>query len=309
MPLFIKGVKVEKVPTVDAFVVTYSHFKESSQDLLGQQIREVGPKGLLYIGQREVAGTSPADDVISVLGSEDATTCHIAVLRHSGSGATSLIHFDGSSIPEGLDTMVSLVKKQTADLSSGRFEVHLVGGFLDPRHNSHEVSDEVLDAMCNNPNDLHLVTACITHFNTTYDEKGVPFPVIYGIACDVKTGEIFRAKFTDKGPDQSLRSARHFTGGRENIVIYDSESKQLAIGPFGYDQLSNLDVFLSMPNKAIRQYLSTSPAQEPEGFEENVRASLLQMKNFPNPLSSFFSNGKPRTYKKDPETGAWILVQ
>ena len=54
-----------------------------------------------------------------------------------------------------------------------------------------------------------------------------------------------------------------------------------------------------------QQYLSTSPEQEPEGFEESVKASLAQMKNFPDPLISVFK-GKPRTYKKDKATGAWL---
>ena len=31
-----------------------------------------------------------------------------------------MCHFDGSSIPEGLQTMVSIVKKNTADVESGR---------------------------------------------------------------------------------------------------------------------------------------------------------------------------------------------
>lgn len=36
--------------------------------------------------------------------------------------------------------------------------------------------------------------------------------MVYGVGVNVKTGEIFPATFPDKGPDQSLRAARHLTG-------------------------------------------------------------------------------------------------
>ena len=39
------------------------------------------------------------------------------------------------------------------------------------------------------------------------------------IAVIVKTGEIFPATFPDRGPDQALRSARHFTGTEEVGVL------------------------------------------------------------------------------------------
>lgn len=308
MPLFIKGQLVDQPPVVDTFVKTYSHFKKSSQRLLEQDVQIVGPEGLLYIGQREVAGTSPSDDCISIIGSEDATTCHICVLRHTGSGAASLIHFDGSSIEEGLKTMITLVIEQTENMDCGRLEVHLVGGFLDPRGNSHEVSNQVLRALRESSYDLHLETACITHFNTTYDDRHVPYPVIYGIACNIKTGEIFRATFPEKGPDLTVRSARHFTGGSDNIVIYDYKSKHLVIGPFSYESLPNLDIYLSMPDKAILKYLSTSPEQEPETFVSSVRSSLMQIRDFPDPINSVFQR-KSHRYKKDIETGAWVLIQ
>lgn len=40
------------------------------------------------------------------------------------------------------------------------------------------------------------------------------WPIIYGIGVNIKTGEIFPAAFTDKGPDLQLRMARNFTGGQ-----------------------------------------------------------------------------------------------
>ncbi|CAG5129023.1 unnamed protein product [Candidula unifasciata] len=308
MPLYIKGRQVDKVPTADTFFDEYPHFKESSSYLLNQEVREVGPIKLLYIGQREVAGTSPLDETISILGSEDATTCHIAVLRHTGSGATSLIHFDGCSTSDGLKTMISIVTDLTEDMSSGRLEFHLVGGFSDERRNSHEVADKVFMALYQCGQDIHLVTACILNLNTVYRFANIPFPIIYGLAVDVKTGELFRATFPDKGPDLFLRSARHFTGGKENIVIYDPHKSELVIGPFHYDILPDVDIYLTLPDHLIRKYLSTSPEQEPDGFEDSIRAALIQIRDFPDPIKSVFNGGKPRKYRKD-ISGMWIMVE
>ena len=47
----------------------------------------------VYVGQREVAVSSP-DGNIDLIGSEDATTCHVVVLRHVTSGVTGLAHVD-----------------------------------------------------------------------------------------------------------------------------------------------------------------------------------------------------------------------
>ncbi|GFR84216.1 protein N-terminal asparagine amidohydrolase-like [Elysia marginata] len=305
MPLIIDGKEVRQIPTVDKFIQSFPRFKESSNELLNQSTKEVGSKHLLYIGQRELAATWPGDDVISVLGSEDATTCHIMVLRHTGSGAAAMVHFDGSSVAGGLATMISLVKDFTEDMDSGKLEVHLVGGFLDERKNSHEVSDKVLKALCESPDHLHLVTACITHFNTEYRDS-VPFPVIYGVAFDVRAGTLFRATFPDKGPDLGLRSARHCTGGKENINIYNPKTHQLTIGPFHYGRLRDVDLFLSLPESHMRKYLSTSPEQEPETFYESIKAALIHLRDFPNPMETVFKGGKPKIYNKDQSSGLWV---
>lgn len=306
MPLLIDGKEVWQTPNVSKFVESFPKFKELSKELINQSIVEVGPQQLVYIGQREVAGTFPGDNVISILGSEDATTCHIMVLRHSDSGAAAMVHYDGSSVDTGLAQMISLVEDLSEEVQHGKLEVHLVGGFLDERKNSHEVSDKVLKALCESPHNLHLVTACITHFNTEY-RKEVPFPIIYGVALDVKTGKLFRATFPDKGPDMGLRSARHFTGGKENIEIYNPKTQQLTIGPFHYDRLPNVDLFLSLPESQMRKYLSTSPEQEPDTFYESIRSALFQLRDFPNPMESVFKGGKARIYSKDQSSGSWLL--
>ncbi len=52
--------------------------------------------GLLYVGQHEFACTFPSDPSARTLGSSDATTCHVAALRHPTTGVTALAHLDGA---------------------------------------------------------------------------------------------------------------------------------------------------------------------------------------------------------------------
>lgn len=47
-------------------------------------LSQIGPLGLLYVGQREMAAVASHDKNVNIIGSDDATTCIIVVVRHSG---------------------------------------------------------------------------------------------------------------------------------------------------------------------------------------------------------------------------------
>ncbi|OWF40345.1 protein N-terminal asparagine amidohydrolase-like [Mizuhopecten yessoensis] len=295
MPLIINGNSVGQVPkSLQEFFDRYD-FKDSSQHLCCQSNKMyTQDEGILYVGQREMAATTPEDGVFNFLGTEDATTCHMVVLRHTESGAVCLAHFDGSGIQKAAKDMIRLVKGMAH--SSGRLQLHLIGGFCDDSSTSAELSIKTLEAFHDNEDDIHLETCCITDLNSI-KKKDIPFPNIYGIAVDIKTGEISRASFADHGPDQPLRSARHFTGSEEVINIYDPKRNILTIGPFNYSTMDEIDLLCGLPKNFIREHLSTSPAQEPAHFEDHVRAALLQIKEHPQPMKTIFKDEKPRCYK------------
>lgn len=273
--------------------------------LSSKPTKEVPPHGLLYIGQREMAIVAPEDETIQVLGTDDATTCHIVILRHTASHVVGLAHFDGSEVEGATKKLIEGVKNITAGKQWGRLELTLVGGFKDDRKLSEELSVKILDAFNKAPEDVHLVTACITDLNTRM-AKNIPYPIIYGIAVIIRTGEIFPATFLDRGPDQALRSARHFTGSEEVINIYDNRKHLMTVGPFDYSNMDEIDLLCRLPDQFIRQHLSTSPEQEPKHFEASVRAALVQMRDYPEPLKSVFKE-KPHLFKKEPD-GKWTNI-
>lgn len=98
MVLVLNGVLQTKCPQ-DSQTLFNSHpvYTETAGQLMAIQNKVIGPVGLLYVLQREYAGTVPSDKNVDIIGSGDATTCIIVVVRHSGSGAVALGHFDGCS--------------------------------------------------------------------------------------------------------------------------------------------------------------------------------------------------------------------
>ncbi|XP_056018169.1 protein N-terminal asparagine amidohydrolase-like [Ostrea edulis] len=304
MPLMVEGKHMGVPPkSVEEFLERYPHYKETSKNLLEQKCRSIVPIGLLYVGQREMAATTPDDERIQMVGTEDATTCHIAILRHTGSGAVCMCHFDSCGIETGCKKMLGLVKDLSKDKLPGRIELHLAGGFRDDKRMSEELSIKLLTTFNNLPEEIHLQTACITDINNM--KKGTTnFPVIYGLVIHLNSGEIQRATFLDRGPDQPIRSARHFTGSEEIINIYDHKKGMLSIGPFNYSTMDEIDLLCRLPDQFIREHLSTSPEQEPAHFEDAVRAALVQIRDHPEPLRTVFKDGQPRQYKIE-SNGSW----
>ncbi|XP_071616933.1 protein N-terminal asparagine amidohydrolase isoform X2 [Heliangelus exortis] len=287
MPLLINGERIDLARPTGDMIRTYPHLEEKAKQLRSQPLQIVEPKGLLYVQQREFAVTTPKDGSVSILGSDDATTCHIVVLRHTGSGATCLTHCDGSDTEAEVSLIMSSVKSFSDTTGYGRLEVHLVGGFNDDRQLSQKLTNQLLKL-----NDR--------------EEKDIHFPIIYGIAVNVKTAEIFPATFPEKGPDEDLRSA-HVLTGATLTNIYDPKMEQLHIGPYFWRPFPHVDFWLEQDDKQILQNLSTSPLAEPPHFVSHIRSTLTFLKEHPFPSHSLFPDRKPRIYKKNQE-GLWEQV-
>uniref|UniRef100_A0A8C6LCB0 N-terminal asparagine amidase n=1 Tax=Nothobranchius furzeri TaxID=105023 RepID=A0A8C6LCB0_NOTFU len=247
MPLFIQGRELGRIRSTEELFSKYPHLQEHARTFRSRPLVEVDPKCLLYVQQREFATTTPADEYVSVIGSDDATTCHLVVLRHTGSGAACLAHCDGSRTWSEVQLIVKAVASLRNVFKDGRFELHLVGGFNDDARTSHKLSLSILAAFQKQEQDIHLETCCITDMNDMV-ENGIHKPVVYGIGVNVKTGEVFPASFPQKGPAEELRSARTFTGG---------------------------------------QCLSTSPMAEPPHFVQHIKSTIQFILAHPNSDSLF----------------------
>uniref|UniRef100_A0A9L0SMT1 N-terminal asparagine amidase n=1 Tax=Equus caballus TaxID=9796 RepID=A0A9L0SMT1_HORSE len=179
------------------------------------------------------------------------------------------------------------IKSFSDHAQCGRLEVHLVGGFSDDRQLSQKLTHQLLSEFDRQEDDIHLVTLCVT-------------------AVNIKTAEIYRASFQDRGPEQELRAARALTGG-PMISIYDAKTEQLRIGPYSWMPFPHVDFWLQQDDKQILENLSTSPLAEPPHFVEHIRSTLMFLKKYPSPTNTLFPGNKALLYKKN-EDGLWEKI-
>ncbi|XP_021065695.1 protein N-terminal asparagine amidohydrolase isoform X2 [Mus pahari] len=222
-----------------------------------------------------------------------------------GNGATCLTHCDGSDTKAEVPLIMNSIKSFSEHAECGRLEVHLVGGFSDDRQLSQKLTHQLLSEFDKQDDDIHLVTLCVTELNDR-EENENHFPIIYGIAVNIKTAEIYRASFQDRGPEEQLRAARALAGG-PMISIYDAKTEQLRIGPCSWTPFPHVDFWLQQDDKHILENLSTSPLAEPPHFVEHIRSTLMFLKKFPSPENILFPGNKALLYKKNKD-GLWEKI-
>eukprot|EP00094_Tigriopus_californicus_P007975 TCALIF_07677-PA protein Name:"Similar to NTAN1 Protein N-terminal asparagine amidohydrolase (Homo sapiens)" AED:0.20 eAED:0.20 QI:0/0.8/0.66/1/0.4/0.66/6/190/368 len=309
MVLLINGVPIDDAPRdMNNFFHQFPHFKESASALCSMKPQVVGPLSLLYIFQREFGVTYPHDNKISILGTDDVTTSHIIVLRHTGSGATGISQID-RVFEEGLSTMIQRIQALSYHYD-GRLELHIIGGFADTKGISHQLSTSLLQCLHKLRAEMDLITCTVNELCTIH-RNGMPWPVIYGIGVNAKTGDIFPATFTDKGPDLDIRNARTLTGGDTvgMLEVYDCTREELRIGPFSYGPMRSVDLLLQQSDDFLRQNLSTSPEVAPPLFVPHLRSTLKRIKDDPYPSVTLFHSNLPRFYRKDDISGQWLRYQ
>ncbi|KAH1012361.1 hypothetical protein HUJ05_011533 [Dendroctonus ponderosae] len=178
MVLVLNGVLQEDCPPDSrALYLNHPVYRDTAAQLLSVPNKVIGPVGLLYVLQRELAVTVPHDKNVNVLGSDDVTTCLIVVVRHSGSGAVALAHLDGSGIDEAVCTMIQRVQDLALGYQEGRIEVQLVGGFTDAHSYSEDIFFSIMSSFHKHPVEIDLTLACLGELNTTL-RGGIPLGLL-----------------------------------------------------------------------------------------------------------------------------------
>lgn len=283
-------------------------------------------------------------------GTDSMTTCQCVIIRNTGSGAIGLGHFDGVGVEQGINTIVRKVQElspeqyhYSVDSKQSRYEVYIIGGFVDNHHVSENVAMQILYSLRKQAQVLHLVQACFCELNTDYRQTQ-NWPIVMGVGVNIKTGQIFPATFHDRGPEIPLRSTVFYSGKEDSkhvmYDIYDCSSGLMQIGPFNYQPMrgelayliryflyfvvirarsyyifslllltysifSAVDMWLQQNDESIRQKLSTSPEVEPPHFVLNVRETFKYIQQHPFPLVTVFPDNRPHLFRKD-EQGLWV---
>ncbi|XP_075224228.1 N-terminal amidohydrolase 1 [Lycorma delicatula] len=306
MVLLVNGVVLEEPPTdTRSLFLAHPILRESALQLISIPSKTIGPVGLLYVRQREMAVTVPHDKNVSIIGTDDVTACLIFVLRSTSTGAVGLAHFDGVGTEEGIFNMVQRIQELGVGYPEGRLQLQLIGGFSDSRHYSEELFYNLMTEFHKQPIEFELTLACIGELNTTI-RSGLQCPIIFGAGVNIKTGEIFPASFPDKGPEPALRNARNLTGSQQILDIYDCNLGLLRIGPFNYDPMRGVDLWLEQPDEIILQHLSNTPDIEPPHFVMQIRATLKYIQEHPFPAVTVFRDNRPHFFRRDENSGTWV---
>jgi len=283
--------------------------QENASKFFKESKDEIGAIKCLYVGQREYATIKSIDTQIDIVGSDDATTCHIVLIVDQSNQNCSLCHFDGSDMLEGLQSLINSLKSlnETSSTNSSNFDLYIVGGFIDNRHISNDVTLNLFKLFINSSENFYL-KLCIVSEQNDIIKNGIHYPIAYGFGYNIKTKNIFMCnKFIDKGPDLEVRSARHFSSNG-NMNIYDSLNSRLVIGPFDYEPISQVKLLARLPDSVLLKYFSTSPDQEPPEFINNLKKTFCIMIEHPEPLISYFRNMKSFVYCKN-DNGSWDLFE
>jgi len=311
MVLIIDGFEVSTPVPVPQLHTKYQLLKANSLSVLGRPPRQVeASEKCLYVGQKEVAVVAPGDNV-KMIGSEDATTCHIVILRDVHTGVTGLAHLDNEEPNDFLTLEREVrdrkgVRQVTRELDTLEYTVSILGGYDDENSTSEEITEMLLTVMQGLKARFILQLACTGPVNTVM-KNDVCWPRVYGGGVDVDTGEVFTAKFFYHGPDTDIRSLRLHSRGATLHNIYDPYSGKIVIKPFAYRVMPDAHLWLKKADSFILKYCSTSPLVEPPDFCEHIRANFRRMISDPRPMETLFPGGRSRVYTRNEITGQWIL--
>nr|XP_054389587.1 protein N-terminal asparagine amidohydrolase-like [Pongo abelii] len=171
------------------------------------------------------------------------------------------------------------IKSFSDHAQCGRLEVHLVGGFSDDRQLSQKLTHQLLSEFDRQEDDIHLVTLRVTELNDR-EENENHFPIIYGIAVNIKTAEIYRASFQDRGPEEQLRAAQTLAGGP---MVGDTQECHRSEDRQEHHQLTRIaDPMLAEMGKNLKEAMKMLEDSQRRTEEENGKELISG--DIPGPL-------------------------
>ena len=168
------------------------------------------PEGVLYVTQKEYAVLRSDDENISIMGTDDATTCHIIVIINRKESTACLAHIDSTDDVDELYKMVSTILGSQEMHSDSCLELSILGGYNDEMHKSEILTLDLLQYYNQLPVKFQLVTFCVGSINTRTN-YGINWPILYGATVNLCSDfAITPAKFclNVRGPCFPLRSSR-----------------------------------------------------------------------------------------------------
>ena len=299
------------------------------------EVDDLLPKdGILYLQQGEMGITHPQDEHIKYIGSSDATTCHLLLLRDNLTGVSGVAHIDEVNSSH-LNNFISKVRKLANERINGQenqsndnsteqthkcdrsntndtrpLELYVVGGYQDERGMSERLSIELLTYLIESPEIFLLKILAIGSLNTTRMNQTYNAPILYGAAIEMVSGRVFPAGFAYRGPDETIRHLRLSFCGRKNGFVepYNHETGELIVQAFSVNaHTENLAYYMRLSDDTFLQCMSTSPKVEPLYFVENQKKIFRTAIENPDLYKDIFPGRSSRVWKFHKDKG-WTVV-
>lgn len=337
MTIVIQGQSLVSLPdSVDALFQLFQILKIDAAKLVSKPVRHVEcPDNVLYVTQKEYAVIKLADEKISVIGSDDATTCHIVVLENHEDSAVCVAHLDSAG---NLDSLTQMLVDTIGDcdIKSVNLDLSIIGGYCDDQLISENLTLDLLQFYHQLPVNINLKTACVGPANTRVSE-GINWPIIYGVAVlpseDRSHFSVSPAVFPldVRGPVLALRSARLFcdkdalyrhvywlllitkffiivTFSSYHVCrVYHSQEGIFCIDPFDYRFPPRIAEWSQQSDDCVLNNFSTSPAVEPAHFAREIKQVFKFVAQNPFPMYSIFKSKKPVQFQLSPQ-GVWQII-
>lgn len=314
MVIFVEGTPLTKVTnSTDEFYRRFPSIVEKGSSFASQNSVRVQKEYVLYVAQREFGVVPSNDPKIKYVGSDDATTCHIVIIKHS-SGTVGVSHLDGSQQEEEtINCMISKISH--IENAVDALELYVVGGYVPEegskearKNESEHLSIKILDIFTRHKCRFDLFLWCTCRLNTVQGHNG-PQPAVYGTGVDLVSGAVFPATFKSHDPDIPLRSAsRWMKDSTTPCDLYDHISRTISIDPFYYSGVECFSFYIELPDDVILDHFSTSPKVEPPCFVRDLREVFKVFVVHPDPHVTLFPNNKPKRYSMN-NSGLWELMQ
>lgn len=330
--------------TVDECLFYNETIRQSAQQAIDNGINCLSPSNtsdpVLYIHQREVGHVSESQYKESngvLLTSDSATTCHVLALFSSSQGGggggtkgtnktmSSLTHLDSPDYDTCLREMMDMHYFHHEGNHNVHMNVHVVGGYKDCKGTSRETTSHLIHFLAEMAEefkslmDISLDTCVLTRLNDSRemkydtndnDSNSDGTPIYRGLTLHSQTGEVRLVKAVDPslhGPEETLRRVRLWSPPSQCqnlLVVHDPYHERLRIEPFTFEPFPDMELFLTLPDKVLLEYTSTSPECEGEDFCDLLRANICFLRDV-TPLE-IFGKGKRRKSLVCPhQNGKW----
>lgn len=310
MVLIIGNTIIDSCPeSTDQLFRSHSHLVSQAERWHREAAKLVPEEGMLYVAQREFAVVPGADDRVKIVGSDDATTCHIIIFHHRESGNVALAHCDGSYKEEA--SILNFLQLLVGDSNEPAFDVYAIGGFYKTQsrvvglEESQKLSLKYLNLFVKLDFQFNLIQWCCCELNTAQTASAMP--LFFGLCWDRMEKCAKPAVFTSHGNNATLRAASMWSTYSNGMVnLYDYNKHSITIQPFSNTSNNPWHIYRTLSDEMILQNFSTSPTAEPPMFCSRMRRLFGLLADNPYPMKSIFPDGKPKVYVLQ-EAGCWEL--